>query len=104
MKLGVRAGPGDGARVKHFIAGVKKRDIRPHGMNYPRGIPAEHLPRAGVRLRTLSHLHVDRVDRDRFHFNEEVPLFRFRNRKLDVDERLVAINASWLLISDGSHT
>ena len=52
--LGIGAGAGDGAGVKHGVAGLEQRDGRADGLDRPDGIPTEQARRVAEQpARTL---------------------------------------------------
>src|SRR5690606_23044824 len=103
VQLGVGTGPGDRTCVIDRITGPEPGGFRSRLAHDAGGVPAQHLPFLAFGGRAAADLVVDRVHRDRLHFDEDVAAGGDRLRQLDVDERRFIANRTGELVPNSFH-
>lgn len=85
----VAARAGDAAGVPNRVARLEQGDIGAHGRDNTGRIPSDDFV---DKATTGTHLHVNRIDRDRRNFHEDVVAGRSLNGELFVDEALISVD------------
>ncbi|MNN41113.1 hypothetical protein D3C81_1552130 [compost metagenome] len=102
MKFAITAGAGKGACVEHFVARLKQRHFSPDLADNTGGIPAEDFRFFGES--SGAYFGIDRIDRHRTNFYEQIPGAGSWHRKVDVLQRLRIFNGQSVLgEGDGFH-
>ena len=82
--LAVTAGAGNRTGVKHFITGLEQAHVGTDRTHHAGSIPAEDFRFLGES--TGAHLGIDRVDRHRTHFDQQVSRAWCRHGDVGIDQ------------------
>ena len=103
MQFGIGAGTDQRSGIKHLVARLEQRHLRPGGAHDPGGIPADHFPRAALGRGAAADLVIDRVHRHRPDLDQQIAPFGPGVRQVDVDQRCGFGNGAGDLVSNSFH-